>query len=178
MKYLKFLAAAAAVLVFSSTGFAQDVVPAKFVSIDGGFRIDMPSRVDESIRPIGSMSAGAGSFSWRVREGDFTVGFVEGISVPPNEGFAKLNDLAATVDETLARSGAKLIEKCEFSFDGYPGIELRVERPGGIRAINRFILAGRRLYILTADFPAAENEAVPRKILDSFEITDSKALIA
>lgn len=175
----RYLAAVLAALVFSVGAFAQgEVVRAKFVSIDGGFAIDLPNRIDESIRPVGSMSAGAGSFTWRVAEGTFTIGFVDGVSAKPGDGFSKLNDLAASVDAVQSRLGGKLIDRSEFSFDGYPGTELRIERPDGVRAIIRFILVGQRLYILTADWPAVKDEIVPRRILDSFELTDSRALIA
>lgn len=179
MHNLRYLAAVLAAFIFSSGLLAQpEIVPAKFISVDGGFVIDLPNRTDESIRPIESVTTGAGSFTWRLAEGSFTVGFVEGVSTAPREGFAKLNELAARVAAVQGRSGARVIDRCEFSFDGYPGIELRIERPGGVRAINRFILVGQRLYVLTADWPAAVNEAAPRRILDSFELNDNKVLTA
>jgi hypothetical protein len=166
----------------SFTAFAQDApgkfVRSKFVSLDGGFTIDLPSKTDAAIEPTGSLSAGAGTFSWKNDMGSFTVGFVDGISAPPEEGFAALNQLAESVTSTQSSSGSKVVHRSPFSFGGHPGIELRVERPNGARAINRFILVGRRLYVLTADWPASKDEPAARLILDSFEPIDTKALIA
>ena len=53
-----------------------------------------------------------------------------------------------------------------------------VPNAAGVRAINRFILAGGRLYILTADWLASANESSVRKILDSFELTNGRELLA
>ena len=153
-------------------------VPAKFVSIDGGFSIDLPNRTDASVRPIESVSMGAGTFTWHLPEGTFTVGFVEGISVLPAEGFRVLNELAAASEAAQAKTGAKVIDRCEFSFDGFPGIELRTERLGGVRSINRFILVGQKLYVIAADWSVSGNEKSVKKILDSFELADPKSLIA
>jgi hypothetical protein len=168
--------------VWSLAVYAQDnsgkIVTVKFVSVDGGFKIDLPNTIDESIRPVGSMSSGAGSFTWRVPEGTFTVGYVEGVSVVPGEGFRALNELAAAAEAAQAKAGAKIVDKCEFSLDGAPGIELRAERPAGIRSINRFILAGGRLFILTADWPSTSDGRSAKKILDSFELADTRALTA
>jgi hypothetical protein len=168
--------------VCSFTAFAQDgtgkFVRSKFVSLDGGFTVDLPSRTDTSIEPAGILSAGAATFSWKNNKGNFTIGFVDGVAAPPKDGFIALNSLADTVAETQKISASKVVDRCAFSFDGYPGIELRVERSGGARAINRFILVGRRLYILTADWPATKDEAAARQILDSFELIDAKSLIA
>ena len=175
-------AAALLAAVWSLAVFAQDssakIVRAKFVSVDGGFKIDLPNTINESIRPVGSISSGAGSYTWRVAEGTFTVGYVEGVSVVPSEGFRALNELAAAAEAAQQKAGAKVVDECEFSLDGAPGIELRAERPAGVRAINRFILAGGRLYILTADWPASANESSVRKILDSFELTNGRELLA
>ena len=176
------LAAVLFAAVCSFTAFAQDTpgkfIRSKFVSLDGGFTIDLPNKTDASIEPTGSLSAGAGTFTWKNDAGNFTVAFVDGISAPPEEGFAALNQLADSVASTQSSVGSKVAHRSPFSFEGHPAIELRVERPGGARAINRFILAGRRLYVLTADWPAAKDEIAARLVLDSFELIDTKALIA
>jgi hypothetical protein len=168
--------------VCSLTAFSQDgtgkFVRSKFVSLDGGFTIDLPSRTETSIEPTGSLSSSASTFTWKNDKGNFTIGFVDGISAPPRDRFSALDTLADTVAATQKNSGSKVVDRCAFSFDGYPGVELRVERPGGARSVNRFILVGRRLYILTADWPAAKDGAAALQILDSFELIDAKSLIA
>lgn len=177
-----FIAAVLFAAVCSFTAFAQDgtgkFVRSKFVSLDGGFTVDLPSKTDTSIQPIGILSSGAATFSWKNDKGNFTIGFVDGIAAPPKDGFIALNKLADTVAETQKISASKVVDRCAFSFDGYPGVELRVQRSGGARAINRFILVGRRLYILAADWPGAKDEAAVRQVLDSFQLIDAKSLVA
>ena len=156
--------------------FAQaQVVNIKFVSIDGGFAIDLPSNVDEGVRPVGSLSSGAATFSWRISEGNFTVGFVDGVR-SSGDGYLALNVLADAVARSRGRADAKVVDRAEFTFYGNPGIELKLMR-NAMRSINRFILVKDRLYILTVDFPANRTETAIEGILDSFELIDGRALI-
>ena len=165
--------AALSVSVFSQTA---RLVDAKFVSHDGGFAIDLPSRMDGGVRPIGDLNGGAGTYSWNVPEGSFTVGFVEGLQVT-GDSFRVLNDFADRVILTQSKTGGKTMERVEFSFDGNPGVQLRIRR-GKINAINRFILVKSRLYILTANFDGPDGEDDVTAILDSFEVLENRSLIA
>src|SRR5437763_15317497 len=72
------------------------VISAKLVSQDGGFAIDLPSRMDGGVLPVGDLNGGAGTYSWNVPEGSFTVGFVEGLHVT-GDSFRVLNDFADRV---------------------------------------------------------------------------------
>ena len=168
--------------VCASTAFGQSdtgrFVRSRFVSFDGGFTVDLPSRTDNSIERVGSIFSGASTFSWRYDKGNFTIGYVDDIPAIPGNGFRPLNDLADTVAATLAKTGGKVVDRCPFSFNGYPGIELRIDRRAGSGSINRFILVGHRLYILTADWPLEGSEAASRQVLDSFDLIDTKALVA
>jgi|GEM_PF-5133955 len=169
--------AASAQKVDSSSGGGS--IRSKFTSLDGGFTIDLPSKTDDRVETVGNISSGgAGTFMWRNEKGNFAIGFVDGISSLPGEGFSALNGLADTVTAAQDNLGSRVIDRCPFSFGGYPGVELRIQRSGGKRAINRFILVGHRLYILTADWPDREDENLRRGVLDSFELIDAKALVA
>jgi len=165
--------AALSVSVFSQT---SSLVSAKFVSRDGGFAIDLPSNMDGGVRPVGDLNGGAGTYSWNVPDGSFTVGFVEGMHVS-GDSFSVLNDFADRVTGSQSRTGGKIIERIEFSLDGDPGIQLKIRR-GKINAINRFILARNRLYVLTADFDDSDGDDSVTAILDSFELLENRSLIA
>lgn len=164
--------------VFAVSAFAQkaDVINAKFVSVDGGFMIDLPSNIDTGVRPVGNLDTGAGTYTWHVPEGAFTIGFVDGIRAE-DKSFAVLNEFANSVTATQAKAGGKVTERVEFSHNGNAGIQLRIKR-GEAFALNRFILVKNRLYIITADFPRAGGEPAVTAILDSFEVIDSRSLIA
>jgi hypothetical protein len=55
-------------------------------------------------------------------------------------------------------------------------IELRIKRPQGW-AINRLVVVKRRLFVITADWVDGDGENAAA-ILDSFELIDSRQLIA
>ncbi len=158
-----------------TTSVYADIMNAKFVSFDGGFTIDLPTNIDQGVRPVGSMSTDAATYTWNVNEGNFTVGFVNGIR-GANDAFKVLNDLADTVSASLTKAGGTITERIEFNSSGHPGIQLRVKRDDGF-SINRFLLVNDRLYILTVNWKrGAEGSRI--RILDSFEVIDTKALIA
>ena len=151
------------------------IVDAKFVSYEGGFTIDLPSTIDQGVRPVANMSHGAATYSWKLPDGNFTIGFVDGIR-PYQDGFDVLNELSDKVTLSLSKTGGKITERIEFNYDGHPGIQITVNR-GDHPSINRFILAGNRLYTLVADHgPGSGN--IWLRVMDSFEIIDAKALIA
>ena len=152
-----------------------DIWNARFVSLDGGFSIDLPTSIDQGVRPVGSMSTGAATYTWKVPEGDFTVGFVNEIR-GANDAFLVLNELADTVSASIAKAGGTLTERIEFNSSGNPGIQLKIARSDSF-SINRFILVNDRLYILSVNWKEG-TESSRVRILDSFEVIDTKALIA
>ena len=154
----------------------SDIIGARFVSVQAGFSIDLPSSADDGVLPIGSASTEAGTYIWKRPEGNFTVGFVDGIP-GFTDGFAVLNEFADSVTANQLKAGSKVSERMEFSSNGYPGVELRIKRKTGF-AVNRCVLVRKRLYILTADFAEGENESVILSILDSFQPIDRYLLVA
>ena len=138
--------------------------------------IELPSDANSGVLPIGSLSSGAGSYTWKVPEGKITVSFVEGFH-GFNDGFAVVNDFADSVTASLNKTDGSVTERTEFSFNGHPGLELRIKRNAGC-SINRFILAGDRLYILTGNFARDDNDFRILEILDTFQTMDHGNLIA
>ncbi len=166
-----FLAAA-----FCVTCHAAPADTVHIVSVEGGFMIDLPPEVDGGESPVGDAGSGATAFSWHTTDGNFTIGFIDGIrrSAAPAAFLAELN---RTVSSNQRRSGAHMIDKTNLSFEGNPGIELRLKR-GDSFVIERFILVKNRLYILTADITADDSADAAAQILDSFELIDGTSLIA
>ena len=171
-KKLLFLAALlAAVCSVSSHGQTR----AKFVSQDGGFTIDLPREGMQEIEPIGDLTSGAGSYAWVTDDGQYSVSYLEG-AFPMRSANSSLAKLAEVIINSPANRQSKILGRREFLVDGNPVIELRIKRAGG-SAINRLIMVKRRLYVLTADWPEGDGSGA-EQILNSFQLIDSKALIA
>ena len=164
---------AAVLCIMCSTAFADTV---RVVSVEGGFMIDLPPDADAEENSIGDADSGAAAFMWHTANGDFTIGFVDGMrrSAEPAAFFAELNK---TVVRDQRRAGARVLEKTDLSFEGNPGMELRLQRGDSV-VVERFILVKNRLYVLTADMTAIDSADEAAHILDSFELIDGTALIA
>lgn len=148
---------------------------AKFVSQDGGFTIDLPREGYQGIEPIGDLTSGAGTYAWVTDQGQFSVSYLEG-AFPIETSLRSLNELADTILRGPVNARATLLSRRQYSVDGNPVIELRIRRPQG-SAINRLVLVKRRLYVLTADWVEGD-AAAPASVLDTFQIVDSRALVA
>ena len=148
---------------------------AKFVSQDGGFTIDLPREGLQGIEPVGDLTSGAGSYAWVTDQGQFSVSYLEGaFSIQSADGsLAKLADVIAN---SPVNRQAKILSRRTFVIDGNPVVELKIQRAGG-SAINRLIMVKRRLYVLTADWIEGDGAAA-EGVLNSFQLVDSKALIA
>ena len=148
---------------------------AKFVSVDGGFSIDLPKDEFEGLEPVGNVGNGAGSFSWHTDAGLFTVSYVEG-AFPIDQAPASLNALADAVAGGQKEMKSQVIGRRQFMFSGNPAVEIRIRRAGG-SAINRFVMVGRRLFVLTADWSDGDGSEVIR-VLDSFDLIERRSLVA
>lgn len=148
---------------------------AKFVSQDGGFTIDLPREGYQGIEPVGDRTSGAGTYAWVTDDGQFSVSYLEdAFSMRSAED--SLNVLADTIIKSPVNSGARILGRRQFVVNGNPVIELRIRRAQG-SAINRFMVVKRRLYVLTADWVEGDG-AGAADVLDSFELVDSRSLIA
>jgi hypothetical protein len=165
-------------VLFATCVYGQraELMNTRFVSPDGGFKIELPSEASHGVLPVGNLSNEAGSYTWKIPEGKITISFVEGIH-GFNDGFEVVNDFGDSVTASLVKTEGKVMERTEFSFDGHPGLELRIKRNSG-SSINRFILVGDRLYILTANFTRDDNDFRLLQILDTFQTMDHGSLIA
>src|SRR2546423_8523005 len=122
--------------VCSSPLFGQ--TKARFISLDGGFSIDLPKDEYEGLDPVGNISSGAGSFSWHTDSGLFTVSFVEG-AFPIDQAGLSLNALADAVAGGQTQMKSKVIGRRQFTLNGNPAVEIRIRRATG-SAINRFVM--------------------------------------
>src|SRR3954469_14115791 len=164
-------AALTAVLSFPASGQTK----AKFVSQDGGFTIDLPREGYQGVEPVGDLTSGAGTYAWVTNDGQFSVSYLEGaFSVQTAE--QSLDSLADVIVGSPVNRQAKILERRRFVTDGNPVVELRIQRPTGL-AVNRLIMVKRRLYVLTADWVKGDGTG-PAQIIDSFQLFDSKMLIA
>jgi hypothetical protein len=172
-KKLCLLLAVLLAAVFSISLSAQ--TKAKFVSQDGGFTIDLPREGYQGVEPVGDLTSGAGTYAWVTDDGQFSVSYLEGV-FSMQTADQSLDSLANVIVGSPANRKAKILERHRFVIAGNPVIELRIQRPEGL-AINRLIMVKRRLYVLTADWVKGDGTA-PAQILDSFQLFDSKMLIA
>jgi hypothetical protein len=148
---------------------------AKFVSQDGGFTIDLPREGYQGVEPVGDMNSGSGTYAWVTEEGQFSVSYVEG-AFPIRTATKSLNSLADVILKSPANQRSTLLSRRQFVVDGNPVVEMRIKRPQG-SAINRLVMVKRRLYVITADWIDGDGKNAAA-ILDSFQIVDSRSLIA
>ena len=148
---------------------------AKFVSQDGGFTIDLPSEGYQGVEPVGDLNSGSGTYAWVTEAGQFSVSYVEG-ACSMRTATDSLNTLADVILKSPANRQATLLSRKQFVSNGNTVIELRIKRPQG-SAINRLVVVKRRLFVITADWVDGDGENAAA-ILDSFELIDSRQLIA
>jgi len=148
---------------------------AKFVSQDGGFTIDLPREGLQGIEPAGDLTSGAGSYAWVTDDGQFSVSYLEGaFSIRDTNG--SLAKLADVIINSPANRQAKIFGRRSIVTDGNHVLEFKIKRTSGW-AINRLIMVKRRLFVLTADWTDGDGSAA-QEVLDSFQLVDSKSLIA
>lgn len=159
--------------VCSVSSYAQ--TKARFVSQDGGFTIDLPREGLEGVEPIGDLNSGAGTYAWMTADGQFSVSYLEN-AFPALTASASLNTLADVILKSPVNRAAMILGRRQFEQNGNQIIELRLQRPGGF-AVNRLIVVKKRLFVLTADWVEGDGKAAV-SVLDSFQLVDSRSLIA
>src|SRR3954452_3986946 len=106
--------------VFSISLSAQ--TKAKFVSLDGGFTIDLPREGYQGIEPIGDLTSGAGTYAWVTDDGQFSVSYLEGAFSIQNADVS-LNALADTIISSPINRQSKLLGRRQFVSNGDPVVE-------------------------------------------------------
>lgn len=78
----------------------------------------------------------------------------------------------------LNNEGAKLLSNVEIRSNNYAGVEVRMLSKSSEVGILRYILVENRLFILSSGWKNTEDGTEQLKTLDSFKLTDSKAIFA
>ena len=156
---------------------APSVVAAgTFVSLEAKFSIALP----QSLHGFRSLTmdtilgrATGDSYSWTMKEGAFTAGYVDASQAWDDQEtskkvFASIRDgLVAWADS----KNGKLITERQIEFDKRPAMELKIEFPDAL-LFQRFYLIQRRLYqvVLVLRTEQRADEALAVKVLDSFKV--------
>jgi hypothetical protein len=158
----------------------------KFVSLEGRFSIALPQTNHAFSGTSLETSAGRAtgdSYSWRMKEGTFSVGFLDAprSTNSPNESDTGKLLLAKVRESTVTFANSKNATLGERSIEvnGLPGTELRVEFTSGV-IIHRLFLVSRRLYqvILVVRSEQHVFESVAVGILDSFKVLNEADVAA
>lgn len=174
------------VLLFAAmSGFAQEN-DKKFISADGGFRINLPSAYKSaefagiSAPQVGVDGEGK-AYSWEVypiinaKVTYYLLTKKKG-ALTQDDKTRLLEYLKTELNKSLASMSAPVTEK-EYSFQGSKGFELQITYPGG-KGILRAFISGKRLFCLTLVFPTDLDEPQFTGILDSFHILTNDELVA
>lgn len=149
-----------------------------FVSLDGGFSIALPQSISGFRGIPTNENVKSGSFfNWESPKGVFTASYIEYISTP-NDSKGLLELVSNNLIQQYLNKGAELLKKEEFSFDGNPGIEVRMHLKVGATAIARYYLVKDRLYVITSGWADKENGTTQLKVLDSFKLINGNDIIA
>jgi len=147
-----------------------------FVSLEGKFTIALP-QTQHAFRPL-SIDTPVGratgdAYSWTMKEGSFTAGYVEASQTWDDQETSK-RVFAGIRDGLVAWAGSKngkLISERQIESDHHPALELKLEFPDAL-LLQRFYLVSRRLYqtVLLLKAEQRADEAVAVKVLDSFKV--------
>lgn len=147
-----------------------------FVSLEGKFTIALPQsahgfRPLTSDTPLGRASGTA--YSWTMKEGSFTVGYVEAPqALDEPDTVAKIfGGIRNSLSSLAEARGGKIIDAREYTFDNHPALESKLEYTGGLIR-QRFYVISRRLYqVMLFTKPEQRSlEAVAVKAVDSFKV--------
>ena len=153
--------------------------PSPFISIDGGFTIDLPSwPVSEQPLPkVAGESAGGLMFVWRLDGGrQYQVAYVDRI-LTESSRTTLLDRLADDLVNEMTKLGQTLLDRKKFAFKQHSGMDLRFTVDAGTGQ-SRYILAGNRLYILSTGWPLGKLSEAYLKPFDSFDLIDRNEAIA
>jgi hypothetical protein len=142
---------------------------------DDGFRVDMPARATETQAPAYTARGAVEQVEMLETSGcsgTFAVSWAEN---PPVER-ANSQDADQTLDMALngalARTQTALISQSRGTYAGYQARDFAARGDGGVMDA-RLILAGKRLFMLVASFPAqsAQHDAEVSRFFNSFSVT-------
>ncbi len=171
-------------LLAAVCGFAQEN-DKKFVSADGGFRLNLPSayksvEVDAVSDPQVGIDGEGKTYSWEsypIIKAKVTYHLLtkrKGTLTQADKTHL-LEYIKTEISKEVAKFGPPA-EK-EYSFQGSKGFELQLISPAR-KGVMRLFISGKRFFCLTMVFPADLDEPQFTAILDSFHILTNDELVA
>jgi hypothetical protein len=144
-----------------------------------GFRIDMPSDTSVIQIPAYNVKGGAEEMDMLIAtpnaETTYAVAWDDNPPVERASGESVEHTLDNARDGALARTQATLMGESRANFLGYPGREFSGRNSSGGLFNARLILAGTKLYMIIAAFPApsARRDEDVNHFFDSFKLTSA-----
>ncbi|MFP5206689.1 MAG: hypothetical protein ACLGSH_15145 [Acidobacteriota bacterium] len=144
-----------------------------------GFKVEMPVGTREVQVPAYNQVGGEDEvelvFSYPDSATSYSVAWADNPPVERNSQENPQQTLASARDGALARTQTVLVSQSNSSRQGYPVLDFQGRNEGGGIFNARLILAGQRLYLLMAAFPAASarRDADVSRFFDSFQIVNS-----
>jgi hypothetical protein len=141
-----------------------------------GFRIDMPSDASEIQVPAYNQNGGAVEMEMLVAapnaQTTYAVAWDDNPPVEEASGGSIERTLDNARDGALARTQTTLVGESKANFLGYPGREFTGRNANGGLFNARLILAGTKLYMMIAAFPApsARRDEDVSHFFDSFKL--------
>ncbi len=141
-----------------------------------GFKIDMPTDTRQIEVPAYNQQGGADQvdmiFSTPDQSTSFSVSWAENPPVARAEGENAGRTLDAARDGALASTQTTLVTESQSNIQGYPARDFVGRNDGGGIFNARLIVAGQKLYLLMASFPAvcARRDSDVNRFFNSFSI--------
>ncbi|MBS1794386.1 MAG: hypothetical protein JSS81_11060 [Acidobacteria bacterium] len=155
----------------------------RFVSVYGGFGLDLPAtpNLARGVRNDDEPDRGAGMiYAWELGNVVYTALYLDPPDAPTaptaaaKAGYLKENN--ASVRATIQKYDGKILAEKPFRLGTNRGTEI-VATLGAGRMIVRNLQAGARKFSIQAVIRDLRDETRARKILDSFRLTDGRAVI-
>ncbi|MBX9622233.1 MAG: hypothetical protein K2X82_00305, partial [Gemmataceae bacterium] len=150
-------------------------------SAAGGFRVDLPAEPQPDVADMLLAKAAPGARA----EGAMLVGRLEvyGVIYTDLDPAARLTPPKVLLDQAVRaieddNPGTRVVRNDPATVSGFPAREIAYTDPDDATFLCRLVVAGSRLYILSAGGPRAGPAGNPRirRFLDSFQVTDPKLL--
>ncbi len=144
-----------------------------------GFKVEMPAGAEETQIPAyderGDIERVEMIYAYPDSQTIFAVTWADNPPVERASGDSADRTLDLARDGALARTQATLTGESRGQRDGFPACDFSGRNQGGGILNARMILAGRRLYMLIAAFPAASarSEEDVNRFFDSFSLTST-----
>jgi hypothetical protein len=144
-----------------------------------GFKVEMPAGTRQTQVPAydqrGDIDQVDMIYAYPDAQTTYAVTWADNPPVERASGDGAETTLDMARDGALARTQATLIGESRDRRDGFPARNFSGRNQGGGIFNARLILAGRRLYMLIATFPAdsARNDEDVNRFFDSFTLTSA-----